>query len=106
MMIGTAENSRTRCVTVKPSRRGIMMSSSDEIRSVGLDLFERRLPVAHRDHFVAIQFQVASDQSQDLMDHHRRPGSSFSSLGIARLQIDSKLRRRATREDLNSAGGK
>ena len=27
-MMGTEENSRTRCVTVKPSMRGIMMSSS------------------------------------------------------------------------------
>ena len=31
-----------------------------------LDLLKRRLPIAHRDDFVALELQVARDQPQDL----------------------------------------
>ena len=37
-----------------------------EIGGVRLDLFERRLPIAHRDHLIALELEVARDQPQDL----------------------------------------
>jgi hypothetical protein len=64
--MGTQENARTRCVSVKPSMRRHHDVEQRELGGVRLDRLQRRLPVTHRAHLVAVDLQVARDQPQEL----------------------------------------